>query len=171
MTSVSGIGTARLAGTLVGVAAAAALLLASRPASGGTAVGADVSVYANQTGELAVSPPGPKPLIDARALRPGDIASGHFRVANQTGVRERIRLEATPSAHSLDGALTVRLSSQGRTLGGGLIGSFEATRGLVLDPGRSADVRARVSLPDDAGPDVAAALVQVAITFELEPVG
>src|SRR5689334_24342338 len=157
MTSVSGIGTARLAGTLVGVAAAAALLLAIRPASGGTAVGADVSVYANQTGELAVSPPGPKTLLDAPALRPGNSASGHFRVANQTGVRERIRLEAAPSAHTLDRALTLRLSSQGRMLSRGPIGSFEATRRLVLDPGHSAEVRARVSLPDDAGPDVAAA--------------
>jgi hypothetical protein len=154
---------------LVGVAAAAALLLASRPASGGTAVGADVSVYANQTGELAVSPPGPKPLLEAPALRPGDSASGHFRVANQTGVRERIRLEATPSAHSLDRTLTVRLSSEGRALGRGLLGSYESTRRLVLDPGQAADVTAHVSLPQDAGPDVAAALVQVAITFRLEP--
>jgi len=161
--------TARLAGMLVGVAAATTLLLASRPASGGTAVGADVGVYANQTGELAVSPAGPAKLIDAPALRPGGAEVGDFRVANQTGIREAISLGASPSAHGLDHLLTLQLTDKGRVLGRGELGSFQATRPLVLGPGRSADVRVRVSLPSDAGPEVASALVDVAITFELEP--
>jgi hypothetical protein len=170
MTSVSGMRTARLAGTLVGVAAAAALLLASRPASGGTAVGADVGVDANQTGELAVSPPGPAKAIDAPALRPGDSATGRFRIANQTGVRERIRLIPSPSEHSLDRALSLRLASRARTLGDGPLGSFAARRPLVLDPGQAAYVNAKVSLAPEAGSGVAAALVDVAIGFRLEPV-
>ena len=163
--------TARLAGTLVGVAAATALLLASRPASGGTAVGADVGVYANQTGELAISPAGPAKVIDAPALRPGHSEIGDFRVANQTGMREAISLSASPSAHGLDRVLVLRLSRDGRVLGRGQLASFRATRPLVLGPGRSAEVKVRVSLPPDAGPEVAASLVDVAITFQLEPAG
>jgi hypothetical protein len=169
MTAISGMRRARLAGLLVGVALAAALVLASRPASGGEAVGAAVGFYANQTGELAVSPPGPAKFIDDGGLRPGDSATGSFHVANQTGIRESIRLTATPSAHELDHALEVEMSSDGRTLVHGTLGSLAGADGrlLVLDPGQGATVTTRVSLPSNSS-DYAAALVDVSIGFELE---
>jgi hypothetical protein len=160
---------ARLVGCLVGVACAAVLVLASRPASGGQAVGADVGFYANQTGELAVSPPGPAKFIDDSALRPGQSVSGNFSVTNQTGVRESIQLIPLPSAHELDGSLRLRLSSGGVLLEEGSLGSLAHGGGkrLVLAPGRSAVVSTTASLPAGAGDNVAAALVDVAITFQL----
>src|SRR5882724_4935191 len=99
MTAISSMRTARLAGLLVGVALATTLVLASRPASGDGVVGADVGFYANQTGELAVSPPGPAKFIDDSALRPGQSVNGDFSVTNQTGIRESIGLVPLPSAH------------------------------------------------------------------------
>lgn len=171
MTAISGMRRARLAGCLVGVALAAALVLASRPASGGQAVGADVGFYANQTGELAVSPPGPAKFIDASALRPGQSVSGDFSVANQTGIREAINLSPLPSAHDLDDALELRLSSGGRTLEEGTLGSLAhgGGRPLILEPGQSAVVTTTASLPRSAGDEAAAALVDVAINFDPGP--
>ena len=169
MTAISGMGRARLAGCLVGVALAAALVLASRPASGGQAVGADVDFYANQTGELAVSPAGPAKFIDAPELRPGQAASGNISVTNQTGIREAIRLTALPSAHELDEDLGITLSGGGVTLRQGVLGSLakQGGRPLLIDPGKSAVVTATATLPPGAGGDVAAALVDVAIHFQL----
>src|SRR5262249_32017614 len=113
MTAISGIGRARLAGCLVGVAPAATLGLAGRPAPRGPAGRADVGFYANQTGELAVPPAGPTKFINAPELRPGQTATGDFTVTNQTGIREAIGLTALPSAHRLDDELEVSLSSGG----------------------------------------------------------
>jgi hypothetical protein len=169
MKAISTMRTARLAGLLVGVALATVLVLASRPASGGQAVGAEVGFYANQTGELAVSPAGPAKFIDAKALRPGQSASGDFQVTNQTGIREAISLSALPSAHQLDEALEVRMSRGGTTLAAGRLGSLAQASGtpLVLGPGQSAVVSTTVTLPPGPGDDIAAALVDVAITFQL----
>jgi hypothetical protein len=168
MTAVTGMRWARLAGCLVGVACAAALVLASRPASGGAAVGADVGFYANQTGELAVSPAGPAKFIDERAMRPGQSVSGDFTVTNQTGIRESISLVPLASAHELDSSVRVRLDSRGATLEEGTLGSLaQGGRPLVLDPGGSAVVTATASLHSGAGSGVAAALVDVAVNFRL----
>jgi hypothetical protein len=169
MTAISGIRRARLAGLAVGVALAAALLLASRPAAGGAAAGADVSLYANQTGELGVAPPGPAEFIDAPRLHPGQSASGSFRLTNQTGVAEAIRLAAVPSSHRLDDTLSIRLTSRGETVVDGTLGSLASGGAgkLILRPGEAAKVNATVTLSTDAGPAAAAALVDVAIHFEL----
>jgi len=173
MTAISGMRTARLAGFAVGAALAAALLLASRPAAGGAAAGADVSVYANQTGELAVSPPGPNTFVDAPRLHPGQSASGSFRLTNQTGMAEAIGLAAAPSSHRLDETLSMRLTSRGRTLANGTLAALSASgeRKLVLGPGETSKVTATVSLAPNAGADAAAALVDVAIHFELRAAG
>jgi hypothetical protein len=169
MTAISGISRARLAGCLVGVALAAALVLASRPASGGQAVGAELGFYANQTGELAISPPGPAKFIDASELRPGKSVSGDFSITNQTGIREAITLVPLPSAHELDSSLQLRLASQGKTLEEGALGSLAhgGGRPLIIDPGKSATVTTTASLAAGAGDEVAAALVDVAINFQL----
>jgi hypothetical protein len=168
MTAVSGLRTARLAGCLLGVGLAALLVLASRPAAGGEAVGAAVSAYANQTGELAIDPAGPTDFLHAGELRPGGLASGSFWVTNQTGRGEAMRLAAVPSAHDLDGSLRVEIRSGTRTLASGLLGSLAQGAGnlLVLGPGESAKVAVTVSLSRDVGPDVAAALVEIAIVFK-----
>ena len=170
MTAITGMRTARLAGFAVGVALAAALLLASRPAAGGAAAGADVSVYANQTGELAVVPPGPAAFIDAPRLHPGQSASGSFGLANQTGTTERVRLVPVPSGHRLDHTLGLRLTSRGETLADDTLASLAAgsDQTLALRPGETARVEATATLSPNAGPAAAAALVDIAIHLDLE---
>jgi hypothetical protein len=95
--------------------------------------------------------------------------SGDFQVTNQTGIREAIRLSALPSAHRLDDALEVRMSSGGAMLAEGRLGSLSKGSGkpLVLGPGQSAVVSTTAVLPPGPGDDIAAALVDVAIAFQL----
>lgn len=167
-----GIRVARLAGLAAGVALAVAVIVASLPASGASAVGADVIVYANQTGELAASPAGPKAFIDDAAMHPGQSASGSFRIANQTGVTESIRLSALPSVPDLNDTLELGLRNAGRTLRTGTIGELAKPGGvaLVLGPGESTTVDATAHLEPAAGTGAAAALVEVAIHFDARPV-
>jgi len=167
MTAISGLGLARLAGCLFGVLLAAAVMLASQPA-GGSAVGADVSAYSNQTGELAIEPAGPADFLHSSNLLPGDSSSGSFRVTNQTGAREALRATAVPSSHALDRSLSVEISSGDSGLASGLLGSPEAGDPLVLGPGQTATVSVRVSLAPDIGEKAAAALVEIAIVFQPE---
>jgi hypothetical protein len=167
MTSISGLGLARLAGCLFGAALAVAVLLASQPA-GGSAVGADVSAYSNDTGELSFDPAGPDDFLHARDLLPGHSAAGSFRVTNQTGIRETLAATAVPSSHALDRSLSVEIDSGGGTLASGSLASLAGPSGdaLALDPGQTATVSVRLSLARDAGEKVAAALVEIAIVFQ-----
>jgi hypothetical protein len=162
-------------GCVLGIAAAASLFVASRPASGGDAVGAEVDFHADLTGELGVSPAGPLRFIHDRALRPGDpAATGSFKLTNQTGERFAIHLNAVPSVHSLDALLDVDLRSGGQTLASGPLGSLQSSSGppLVLDPGQTRTITASASLAPEASPDqAAAALVDVAIVFPRDVIG
>lgn len=171
MTAGSGSRTARLAGTLLGVVLAGILVLASRPVSGGAAVGAAVSAYANQTGELAVDPAGPADFLSDPELRPGASASGSFRVTNQTGAREALVLGARPSSHELDYSLEIEIRAGSTTLVSGTLGSLsERTPApLLLDPGQTATIAVTASLADQTGPELAAALVGIAIVFDADP--
>ncbi len=127
-----------------------------------------MTFYANQTGEFAVSPPGPATFIDDRALHPGQTVSGSFRIANQTGVTKSILLSAEPSASDLNATLRLRLASGGETLREGPLDRLGTPGGkpLVVAPGESATVDLAAHLETADGDGAAAALVQVAIQFE-----
>jgi hypothetical protein len=168
----SGMRMARLAGCLLGVILAGTLVLASRPASGGGAVGAEVSVYANPTGELAVDPTGPSAFLTVSALRPGGSASGSFRTTNQTDRTQRIWLGARPASHELDGWLEVQMSADSRMLASGPLGrTAAAAEPLVLASGESATINVTLRLSADAGPKALLALEDIVVTFWLEAKG
>ena len=162
--------SARIAGWVIGAALAIVLIASGRPAAGGDAVGAKVSFYANQTGELAISPPGPEDFLRDRALMPGGSpAAGEFDVTNQAGESLELLMSAVGSDRVLDDELQVEISSDDRELAGGLLGELEEPSGapLVLAPGDSATVEVEASLPGEA-PAAAASLVDVAIGFEIQ---
>jgi hypothetical protein len=162
--------SARIAGMVIGVGLAIVLIASGRPAAGGGALGAEVSFYANQTGELAISPPGPEDFLRERALMPGGSeAAGEFDVTNQAGGSLELRLSAVGSDRALDDELQVEISSDGRELAGGLLGELEEPTGapLVLAPGDSATVNVEASLSGDARA-AAASLVDVAIGFDIQ---
>ena len=90
---------------------------------------------------------------------------------NQTGRREAVRLRLPPSSHKLDGLLHVEIRSEGRTVASGPLGSMADGAGdpIVLAPGEQVPVAITVSLPAGSEAKVAAALVQVDVTFQVGP--
>lgn len=164
-----------MTGCVAGILVALSLFVVSRPASGDNAVGAEVDFYANLTGDLGVSPAGPRTFIHARALRPGDPpATGSFELTNQTGGRLAIRLGAVPSVHLLDGLLNVRLRCGGQVLASGPLGALQSpgTAPLILDPGETKTITASASLsPGASDEQAAAALVDVAVVFPRDVIG
>src|SRR3954453_8239197 len=156
MTVRTGIWPARIWGALAGVVAAAALLIASHPAQGGAAVGAEVTAHAHMTGELAVSPADPSDFIHVRALRPGQEATGSFTVTNQTGRAQTVRARSLPSDPGL--ASVVELD-------------FDRGGALVLAPGASGSMTARVRISPSAGSRWQAALVDYAVLLGSKGVG
>src|SRR3954468_4567407 len=113
MTVRTGIWPARIWGALAGVIAAGALLIASHPAQGGAAVGAEVTAHADATGELSVSLAPPGDFIHVRTLRPGQEAAGSFTIANQTGQAQRVRARSLPSDPALASVVELDLDHGG----------------------------------------------------------
>lgn len=169
MRAIRGIWLARATGFLIGVALAAAVLAGERPAEGGSAVGAEISMYADLNGELAVSPAGPASFLRAPALRPGEPAGGELRIRNQTGQSQEVRVSALGSSPALDDALELTLSAAGRRLRSGSLGKLGAAGGgaLVLAPGEDAAIAAVASIRAEPPPSWEAALVDVALLFDL----
>ena len=156
MTVRTGIWSARIWGALVGIVAAGALLIASHPAQGGAAVGAEVTAHADVTGELTVSPAGPADFIHVRALRPGQEVTGSFTVTNQTGQPQRVQARAVPSDPHLASVVEI---------------DFERGGTVVLGPGESAPVTARVRLSPSAGSGWQAALIDYAVLLGSKDAG
>jgi hypothetical protein len=148
MTAIRGIWVARAIGAAVGITAAATVLIASHPAQGGAAVGAEVTAHADLTGELAVSPAGPADFLRARSLHPGESANASFSVTNQTGHPQAIRAEAIPSDLKLAQLVTLTFGDGGH---------------LLLGPGQSGRITATVTLAQAAGSHWQAALIDYGV--------
>jgi hypothetical protein len=168
MTATQGIWAARATGCLIGVIAALAVLIASRPAEGGEALGAEVSVHADLNGELAISPAGPENIIHDPALRPDRPATGNVEVRNQTGLPQRIRIRALGSAALLDQSLRLAFTDRGRELRAGTLGELRHKGGgtVVLAPGESASIATTASIDANAPSGWEAVLVDVAVFFD-----
>jgi len=148
--SIHRIWTARIAGGLAGVAAAAALLIASHPAQGGQAVGAEVTAHADQGGAIAVTPASPANFLHARALHPGESATGAFTVISQTGQTQLVRATASASDPKLQHLVSLAFVDAGR---------------VKLRPGGSAPLTATVTLRRAAGTHWQAALIDYAVVL------
>lgn len=164
---------ARALGALIGAGIAFALIAGSGPASGGEPLGAEVSFYSNRTGELAVSPPGPDNFLHEPALMPGGgEATGGFKLTNQTAEAQRLRIVAVGSNAVLDDEMVVELTSGGQVLATGTLGELAepSARPLLVMPGSTERILVSARLPEGTD-DAAAALVEVAVTFEPAPGG
>lgn len=148
MTAIRGIWVARAIGATAGVAAAAAVLIASHPAQGGAAVGAEVTAHADPTGALAVSPAGPADFLRARSLRPGESTSGSLSVTNQTGQPQEILAKAIASDQKLKHLVALTFDGSGR---------------LLLGPGQTGRITATATLARAAGSRWQAALIDYAV--------
>jgi hypothetical protein len=108
----------RAAGGLLGACLALTTIVLALPSGGrGGVLPASLDVAVRAPAALAVTPAAPRPLLHAKAMRPGGPgAAAELELANQTGQRLRVGFRATISSSALDGMVRVRIASHGRTL-------------------------------------------------------
>ena len=165
--------TARVAGALIGVGLALALLFLSRPGAVGSSAAATVRVTVTPVGELEVTPASPRPVFVAPALRPGGpAASAGFEVRNQTGADLAVALEASAGSTALDGLVRFRVETEGRVL------ADSTLQGLRLRPlqlrlasGEASRLRLRAWLPKEILSGYEGRLVEVSLTPEVRQLG
>jgi hypothetical protein len=155
----------RVLGAAIGLCLVAALIVASRPASGhGGVLPARLTFTAGLDGAVAIAPMAPKPLLETGPMRPGSHAGATMNVRNQTGESLAVRLRAKPSSTELDGTAHVRLTSRGKTLADGTLQELrQGTEPLRLAPGAAARVQVIAWIPAETetgyeGRNVAVAL-------------
>ncbi len=138
---------ARRAGLAVGLAAAAAVVLAGRIPAGDGRLGTDLVVAAHPTGELGVRPSGP--FLQAPDLRPGDQARGSVELVNQTGVALAVRVRGLPSSTQLDGLLRLAIDAGAERIFLGTLGELRTWSHplLRLEPGEARAISVRAWLP------------------------
>jgi hypothetical protein len=174
MLALGGTRGARISGCVLGVLLAAAFLIGSRPAMGGQALGAEVSVTANPTGELSVTPAAPTPVLHERAIKPGEVpVSGTLELRNQTGEALSVQIGALTSAHELDDSLQVEFRSGSEMLRSGPVGGMRAPGGtpLLLEAGAAVPLTASVSLAEGAPNGWEAVLADIGVIFTVQPAG
>jgi hypothetical protein len=139
----------RAGGLLVGIAAAVALLVASRPAADLTAAPASVRISVPPTGEIEATPTAPKAALEAAAIRPGDGGrTGSFAIRNQTGTGLAITFAAEGGSSELDGLIRIRMSAGELLADTTLQGIRKGTATpLVLPSGAERRIRVHVWLP------------------------
>jgi hypothetical protein len=108
---------ARVAGAILGLGIALAVLLASRPGAVDSPLPTTVRVAIAPVGELEVTPTPPDPIFFADSLLPGRPPTGReFQIRNQTGSDLAIGLTTTADSTALNGLLRLKLSANGRPL-------------------------------------------------------
>src|SRR5437588_9850830 len=159
---------ARIVGAALGLAAVAAVTVASLIPGGTGTLGADVTFISNPTGELAVSPSGP--VLQLNDLQPaaGPSHEGAFTVTNIASRTQAIGLRALPSTVDLHELVRVRV-----TVGGGDLfdGSLSALVGgsplsLHLRAGRSAELTVAAWLPLSSTTGYQGSIDDVTLQFE-----
>ncbi|HKO39303.1 MAG TPA: hypothetical protein VJU14_13140 [Solirubrobacterales bacterium] len=160
---------ARAAGALLGLTLAVTLLLVSRPGAVGAGAPAAVSVAIVPVGELEVTPAPPRPVLEARSLRPGGPpASGAFTVRNQTGEDLAVALRADMDSTALNGLLEVRVRSGDRVLSESSLESLRVRPPrLQLASGERADLSIEAWLPSQVLEGYEGAIVDVTLTPRL----
>jgi hypothetical protein len=160
---------ARVAGALVGVGLALALLFVSRPGAAGSPLPAGLRVAVAPVGELEVTPPPPRSVFAAPALRPGGPAAvGGFAVRNQTGADLAIALAAGADSTALNGLLRVRVEAGGRVLADTTLQGLRARPlRLRLASGEGVRLGLRAWLPADVLSGYEGRLVEVLLTPEV----
>lgn len=141
----------RAVGFFLGLAIVALALVAWRVPPGDGTLGADLTFFSVENGNLAVTPSGAFAL--KRGLEQGDELAGRVTVRNKTGKAIRIQLRAPADRPELDALLDVEATA-GKTMlyRGRLVGLRRWTnRSFVVAPHARQDVRLRATLPQDAG--------------------
>ncbi len=160
----------RVIGLIIGTALAAGVISSSRIPAGADALGADVSVVAAPSGELAVKRSGV--VLRGTSLTPAtDAASGSVQLLNQTAGPVSVHLRGIPDTPALDRALWILVTDpDGEQLYRGPLDGFGdwTAAAITLDPGEWRSIGLEAWVPDDVGPGYAGRIVQVDLGFEVD---
>lgn len=164
---------ARAAGALLGLALAVTLLLVSRPGAAGAGAPAAVGVAIAPVGELEIAPAPPRPVLEARSLRPGGPrARGAFAVRNQTGGTLAVALPVEVDSTALNGLLEVRVRSGGQVLAESTLESLRVRPlRLRLASGESARLSLEAWLPAQVIEGYEGASVDLTLTPRVRTLG
>lgn len=161
----------RTLGISAGLALAALGLASWRVSAGTVAPGADVTVSAAPSGELALRPA--TPIVDARGLAPGKRrrASGRLRVRNLTAARLDVRMRAVADGDGLDRLLRLEVAAGGRSLARGTLEELASwsRRRLALNVGAERTLAVRAWLPRSVGDAHRALAADVRIELRASP--
>jgi hypothetical protein len=157
---------ARAIGALLGLGLALAIVLVARPSASGAGLTATVRFSIPPSGELATSPPAPRPILVADSLRPGEgTASASFTLHNQTPSAMTLNFLAHLSGTALDGLLQVRLTAPGQVLASGALQGMlgGSTGSLRLPSGATRRLELEVWMPATVGDGYEGRLIHVSL--------
>jgi hypothetical protein len=162
-----------VAGAVLGIGLALALLLASRPGAAGSPLPASVRVAVRPSGELEITPPPPRSVLVAESLRPGGRgAAGAFRMRNQTGDDLAIVLKTEADSTAFNGLLRFRVRIGGRLVADTTLeGLRRRPIRLRLGSGQRARVQLEAWLPRDILSGYEGRLVRVSLVAQLRVLG
>ena len=159
----------RVIGLIIGTALAAGVIGTSRIPAGAGALGADVSMVAAPSGELAVGRSGV--VLRGTSLTPATgAAKGSVQLLNQTASPLSVHLRGIPDTPKLDRALWVRVTGPGgeELYRGPLEGFRQWTAAVVtLEPGAWRSIGLEAWVPDDVAPGYAGRIDQVDLGFQV----
>ncbi|HEY2056648.1 MAG TPA: hypothetical protein VGH14_22155 [Solirubrobacterales bacterium] len=164
----------RVAGAVLGVGLALALILLSRPGAAGSPLPAAVDFTLAPSGDLEVTAPPQRPAFVAAGLRPGGRrALGGFGMRNQTGENLAVALRADADSTALNGLVRVRV----RRVGAGLLadttleGLERRPLRLRLASGQRVRLRLEAWIPPDVLNGYSGRLVRVTLDPDLRRIG
>ena len=157
----------RVLGLILGLAAAASLVLSSRIPPGTGTLGADVILASSPTGELGVSPIGP--FLSATNLSPSDrdVPAGDLEVTNQTGVALDVQVRGVPSTADMDALLHVRIVAGDAPVFDGMLSEFRdwSSDTFTLASGDTGDVHVTTWLDPQDGQSWSGRIATVDLEF------
>jgi hypothetical protein len=157
----------RVLGVVLGLAAAASLVLSSRIPPGTGTLGADVILASTPSGELGVFPAGP--FLSATNLTPGseDVPAGTLHVTNQTGVDLDVQVRGLPSSRDLDDVLRLRVAADDGPVFEGSLGELRSwsTAAFSLASGETGDLQVRTWLDPAEGQAWSGRIATITLEF------
>jgi hypothetical protein len=129
------------------------IVVAARPSADLAGAPATVRFTVPASGELAVTPLAPDPVLVADRLRPGSPrATGRFEVQNETGQTIALSFRPDASSTALDALVRLRVSAAGRPLiDTTLQGARRTGSALRLPSGAVRQIEMQAWMPRNAG--------------------
>jgi len=162
---------AKLVGLLTGLGAAVLCISAwSVPAGTGIA-GTEVSMLANLSGELEVTPAG-RPFMRDGDLTPGEEVTGTLVLRNQTPARLSVRLRARADSPELDRVLRVEVRAGDAIAYRGALGGLRRynRRPFEIDASAERALSVRAWLPRGIGKRSGNRAAESTFEFRAKPV-